>query len=220
MSTTDLSANTRNDATDLQPQFANLAQQHVAGQLGMWVFLVTELMFFGGMFCSYTIYRGRYFEAFRAGSEHLKIALGTTNTAVLLGSSLTVALAVRAAKSGRRSLVVGWLLATIVLGTTFLVIKFTEWGLEYHESLLPGWAFSFEEKYLPEAQLFFSLYFIMTGVHGLHMIIGVAAWLCLTAWVWRVDASNRRATAIEITGLYWHFVDIIWIFLFPLLYLI
>jgi cytochrome c oxidase subunit 3 len=201
--------------------FDDAGQQHEASTLGMWVFLTTEVMFFGGVFTAYVAYRSLYAQAFAHASRLLDVRLGTTNTAVLITSSLTMALAVRAAQLGRRgSVVVGWLAATMLLGTTFLGIKFYEYAEKFREGLVPGSAFTYAGTDPPRAQLFFSLYFAGTGLHALHMIIGLG----LLSWLVREAARGRfgraYATPVEVVGLYWHFVDIVWIFLFPLLYLI
>jgi cytochrome c oxidase subunit 3 len=202
-------------------QFDEPAQQHESATLGMWIFLVTEVMFFGGMFTAYVVYRSLFPEAFGHASRHLDVRLGSINTAVLIGSSLTMALAVRAAQVGRRGgTIAAWLGATMLLGSTFLAIKGYEYWHKFHEGLIPGPGFVYAGPDAKQAQLFISLYFAMTGVHALHMVIGlgVLAWLVTQARRGRFGAAYY--TPVEVSGLYWHFVDIIWIFLFPLLYLI
>jgi cytochrome c oxidase subunit 3 len=205
----------------LQHHFDSLEQQQDASTLGMWIFLATEVMFFGGLFMAYTLYRYWYPDGWAAASHHLNVALGAFNTAVLLGSSLTMALAVRAAQLGRRGGQVVFLLLTIVLGLAFLGVKVIEYADKFEHHLVPGPDFLFQDpRYARAAQIFFSLYFAMTGMHALHMIIGVG----LLSWL-TVNALNRRYTAewntpVELVGLYWHFVDIVWIFLFPMLYLV
>jgi cytochrome c oxidase subunit 3 len=213
----------------LRHHFATKEQQREAASLGMWLFLATEIMFFGGMFCAYLVYRYWYFNEFAAGSRTLNIWLGTTNTAVLICSSLTVALAVRAAQMGKRKLLIGLLLATMVFGLAFLGIKGTEWHEEYVEHHVPGMGFHFDAT-VPQhpgmminsqhSEIFFSLYFAMTGIHALHMIVGLGIFIFLTVMAWKGRYTEDYHTPIEIGGLYWHFVDIIWIYLFPLLYLI
>jgi cytochrome c oxidase subunit 3 len=215
----------------LQHQFDSLEQQKESSTLGMWMFLVTEIMFFGGLFTAYVVYRMKYPHVFAAASYHLNVLQGGINTAVLICSSLTMALAIWAAQVNKRKLIVLFLIATMALGTTFLFIK----GLEYHHKfedpehpsnyLVPGAHFSIDDPDLQgsagqQAQIFFSLYFIMTGIHALHMIIGlgVLAALIRPSWKGRFDALYH--TPLECTGLYWHFVDIVWLFLFPLLYLL
>jgi cytochrome c oxidase subunit III len=201
-------------------QFDNVAQQHEASSLGMWTFLVTEFMFFGGMFLGYTVYRSTYFEAFSHASAHLDIVLGTINTAVLIASSLTVALAVHAAHESNRKALIGFLLLTILLATVFLGIKFTEYYHKYEEHLIPGLSFHYEGANPARAAIFFSFYFAMTGMHALHMIIGIGLFSVLALGAWRGRYSKLYFTPVEMCGLYWHFVDIIWIFLFPLFYLL
>ena len=209
--------------------FATEEQQKNAASLGMWIFLATEIMFFGGMFCAYMIYRYWYFGDFGAGSQSLNVVLGGTNTAVLICSSLTVAVAVRAAQLGQQKLLVVCLVLTIILGFGFLGIK----GIEYHDKFVehhvPGASFHFP-GHIPShpdvpinqqhVQIFFSLYFIMTGLHALHMIIGIGLFAWITFMAMRRRYGPHYYTPVEIAGLYWHFVDIVWIYLFPLLYLI
>ncbi len=207
-------------STAVAHQFEDRAQQNDAGNLGMWVFLVTEVMFFGGMFTVYTVYRIRNQAAFMDASHHLNAVLGAINTIVLLTSSLTMAMAVHAAKIDRRKPLMLFLGLTIALGGVFLVVKGFEYHHKYVEHHIPGPNFHYEDADLARgAELFFSLYFVMTGVHAVHMLIGAGlmVWLICKA---RAGAFNREYNApVEICGLYWHFVDIVWIFLFPLLYL-
>ena len=204
----------------LAHQFDSLAQQKEAATLGMWVFLVTEVLFFGGLFATYAIYRAWYPEAFAAASHELDVTLGTINTVVLITSSLTMALAVHAAQLGQRKLVLLFLAATMTLGAAFLGIKSVEYYHKFAEHHVPGPGFLFEREHFRHAQLFFSLYFIMTGLHALHMVIGIGIMLVMFWWSWRGTITAEYYSPIEISGLYWHFVDIVWIFLFPLLYLI
>jgi cytochrome c oxidase subunit III len=209
------------DALDARAhQFEDLEQQHHASWLGMWVFLATEVMFFGGMFTGYTFYRTGYPDAFAAASNRLDVLLGALNTAVLIGSSFTMALAVHSGQTGRNRAAVRYLLLTIVLGAIFLGVKFYEYHEKFVEHLVPGAAFRFEGPLAGPAQIFFSFYFAMTGMHAVHMIIGIGllAWMALKAR--RELFSPVYYTPIELTGLYWHFVDLVWIFLFPLLYLV
>ena len=204
----------------LAHHFDNLAQQGEASTLGMWVFLVTEVLFFGGLFLVYLVYRSTYPEAFIAGSHELDVLLGGINTAALITSSLTMALAVHAAQTGHRRTLMIFLVVTMVLGAAFLGIKSVEYYHKFVEHHVPGPGFQFEEEYIKHAQLFFSLYFIMTGLHALHMIIGLGIMTWMLWWSWRGVVSAEYYSPIEISGLYWHFVDIVWIFLFPLLYLL
>jgi cytochrome c oxidase subunit 3 len=201
-------------------QFDDVEQQQEVSNLGMWVFLVTEIMFFGGLFTGYAVYRAAYPAAFAEGSQHLDILLGGINTAVLIGSSLTMALAVHSAQVGERSGLVRFLLLTIVLGLVFLGIKGLEYTHKFEEHLVPGSKFVAEGPHAPQMQLFFGFYFSMTGMHALHMVIGIGILAVLTWQAWRGHFSPAYWTPVELTGLYWHFVDIVWIFLFPLLYLL
>ena len=206
--------------------FEDMAQQQEASSLGMWIFLATEIMFFGGLFCGYAIYRGLYLRAFEAGSRILEIQWGATNTAVLIGSSLTMALAVHAAQTGNRKMLQVYLLLTLVLGAAFLGIKFHEYDVKWEHSLVPGlkWAPAPEE--IPAGvspqhmEMFFIFYFFMTMLHALHMIIGMGILTVLLFMARAGKFTERYFAPVEVSGLYWHFVDIVWIFLFPLLYLI
>jgi len=204
----------------LAHHFDDLAQQHEAATLGMWVFLVTEVLFFGGMFLVYSVYRSWYTEAFAAASRELDLTLGATNTAVLIASSLTMALAVHAAQLGQRRTLMLFLLATMALGSVFLGIKGFEYYQKFVEHHVPGPSFQFEREYARQAQIFFSLYFMMTGLHALHMIVGFGIMTVMLVLAWKGRITAEYYSPIEISGLYWHFVDIVWIFLFPLLYLI
>jgi cytochrome c oxidase subunit 3 len=200
--------------------FPDLATQKEAASLGMWVFIAQEIMFFGGLFLTYTIYRGLYPRAFAEASHHLDWKLGAFNTAVLIGSSLTMALAVHAAAVGHRKKIVTWLLLTILLGGVFLGVKVVEYADKFEHHLVPGPSFHFEGTDPRAAQAFYSLYFAMTGLHALHMVIGIPILATIALLAWRGRYSPAHYTPVELTGLYWHFVDIVWIFLFPLLYLI
>ena len=207
-------------ASVLAHHFVDLDQQHEANILGMWTFLVTEVMFFGGMFAVYLIYRFAYSDVFAEASRHLDVRLGTINTGVLLCSSLTMALAVHAVQTSKRKLAVTFLLATIVLGSIFLGIKGLEYYHKFEEHLIPGSNFIYEGLDPQKAQLFLGLYLTMTGFHALHMIIGIAVIAYFAVGAWRGWYSSENYTPVEMLGLYWHFVDIVWVFLFPLLYLI
>jgi len=201
-------------------QFEDAEQQHEASTLGMWAFLITEVMFFGGLFAGFFVYVLGHTQAFAEGSRHLDLTLGTINTLVLLGSSLTMALAVRSAQQGRRQGQVLFLILTMTLGLAFLGIKGLEYAHKFEQHLVPGPLFRMDGPHAQFAQLFFSFYFAMTGVHALHMIVGVGllAWLLVNALRGRYSAEYF--TPIEVSGLYWHFVDVVWIFLFPTLYLV
>lgn len=201
-------------------QFDDIGQQHEASWIGMWIFLATEVMFFGGMFVGYTVYRSVYPQAFAGASNHLDVLLGSINTAVLICSSFTMALAVHNAEAGDSRRLVRSLLCTIGLGALFLGIKFFEYYTKFQEHLVPGSAFRFEGPLARPAEIFFSFYFAMTGMHALHMIIGIGLLTALIVKARRSRFSPYYYTPVEIIGLYWHFVDIVWIFLFPLLYLV
>ena len=201
-------------------QFDNATQQRESATFGMWIFLATEILFFGAMFLGYTVYRLAYPAAFAAASRHTLLAFGGTNTAVLLISSATMAFAVRAAREKRRIALALRLFVTAALGTLFLGIKGFEYAREISEHLLPGASFHFEQPFAPRAEMFFYLYFLMTGVHALHVTIGVILIAIFGFRAWRKDAFMRNDTAVDLLGLYWHFVDIVWVFLFPLIYLV
>jgi cytochrome c oxidase subunit 3 len=204
----------------LAEQFDDLAQQHEAANLGMWVFLATEILFFGGLFAGYTVYRAAYPEAFREGSHHLDLRLGAINTVVLITSSLTMALAVHRAQEGRRRALIRFLLLTLALGMVFLGIKGTEYVHKYEEALVPGSRFSYSGSHAGQVQLFLIFYFVMTGLHAFHMLVGIGLLGVLAFLAWRGHFSAHYYTPVDTSGLYWHFVDIVWIFLFPLLYLL
>ena len=203
-------------------QFENVDQQRDAGRLGMWVFLVTEILFFGGMFTAYIVYRSLHLQAFITGSHLLEVKFGATNTAVLIVSSLTMALAIRSAQIGKgKGDTIFWLILTMLLGATFLFLKFRfEWYHDYVDGIVPGVSWSYHGPYAPGAELFMCFYFFMTGLHALHMIVGIGILTVLIIMTARNKFSSQYYAPLEISGLYWHFVDIVWIFLFPLLYLI
>jgi len=235
---------------ELYGQFQTMQQQKETATLGMWVFLVTEILFFGGLFLAYTINRHAFSTAFGVGGNMLDLTLGAANTVVLILSSLTMAMAVWSATTSKKSLVTIFLILTLVLGCVFLGVKVVEYKQKFDHHLIPGNAFDItyctknaaacglsgaaltsETKEIKDgldadpdlnahAQLYFSLYFGMTGLHALHMIIGAGLllWLILQSGKGRFDANYN--TPVENIGLYWHFVDIVWIYLFPLLYLI
>jgi len=275
----------------LQHHFDDMEQQKEASGFGMWVFLVQEVMFFGGLFSAYLVYRSRYFGGFGTASSTLDIKLGTINTVVLIGSSLTMAIAVNAAQLGKRIRLIAFILATMFLGTIFLGIKVVEYSQKYERREIPGANFCFEptngpacagvsevheptlelvkryltsgvgkppvpahtdsgavvgrepgpgreetvdtgetittgvgaserQRSLPGAEIYFALYFAMTGMHALHMIVGMALMTWLLILAYKGVFTNTYFTTVENFGLYWHFVDIVWIYLFPLLYLI
>jgi cytochrome c oxidase subunit 3 len=201
-------------------QFDDPEQQRSAATLGMWIFLVTEVMLFGGLFTSYTVYRWSYRAAFVEGSHHMDLVIGAVNTAVLLVSSLAMALAVQNAALGRRRALLGYLATTAALGAIFLVLK----GIEYYEhaadGLVPGRLWQYHGRESRHVEMFFWLYYAMTGLHAVHLAVGVLLVSTLLGLAWRGRFSAAYHTPIEIVGLYWHLVDVIWVFLFPLFYLI
>jgi len=208
----------------LRVQFDSAEQQKDASQLGMWIFLITEIMFFGGMFACYTVYRNWYPEVFAIASSSLNEVLGAANTGVLLLSSFTMVMAVRAGQLGQQKMIIIFLILTLLFGGVFLGVKAIEWKEKFDEHHIPGQAAFHVEGIKPadqgHAQLFFSLYFAMTGLHALHMVIGVGILLTLIMQARKGVYSADYYTPVDVAGLYWHFVDVIWIFLFPLLYLI
>ncbi len=247
----------------LQHHFDTMAQQKEAAVVGMWVFLLTEILFFGGLFAAYMVYRIWYFDAFAEASRSLSLVWGGLNTAVLIGSSLTMAMAVRCAQTNKRMATVNWLILTMVLGSVFLGVKVIEYADKFEHHHVPGYNFQWAaahpstplgasdapavagEHAAPAGedaaaataaphrelalnadqlqlttQIYFSLYFTMTGLHALHMIIGIGI-MCVITWMsWKGRFDEQYYTPVEMAGLYWHFVDIVWIFLFPLLYLV
>jgi cytochrome c oxidase subunit III len=225
----------------LQHHFENMEQQREAGTLGMWVFLVTEIMFFGGMFLAYTLYRSLYPAAFASASNHLDITLGTVNTLVLILSSFTMAMAVYFTQTGKHRPQVLCLIVTLVLGLTFLGIKAKEYSDKYYDHLIPGRLIPgnpynpvvaehgdkdphklhlIEGATVEKVQMFYWIYFAMTGMHALHMIIGAGLLTYLIIFSLKLRFGPEYHSPVEVIGLYWHFVDIVWIFLFPLLYLL
>jgi cytochrome c oxidase subunit III len=236
---------------ELYGQFETLEQQKESASLGMWVFLVTEVLFFGGMFMTYTINRSAFSTAFGVGSNTLDITLGGLNTVVLIMSSLTMAMAVWASHTGKKQLITLFLILTLSLGCVFLGVKVIEYKQKFDHHLIPGRSFDItycsrnpaacgvadpqkieeEKKEIDKAsaadvylnghgQLYFSLYFGMTGLHALHMIVGAGLLLFLIKESIAGRYTTTYNTPVEMIGLYWHFVDIVWIYLFPLLYLI
>jgi len=187
----------------------------------MWVFLVTEIMFFGGMFGAYTVYRQLYPDAFASTSQFMNVTIGAINTAVLICSSFTMVLAVRSAQLGRKKALILFLVATLILGCVFLGVKYTEYHEKWEDHHVPGPYFQYaDSRYFHQAQILFFLYFAMTGMHAIHMIVGAGLLTTLIVMAARDRFSSVWYTPVEMIGLYWHFVDIVWIFLFPLLYLI
>jgi cytochrome c oxidase subunit 3 len=213
----------------LAHHFEDLEQQRTSATLGMWTFLATEVMFFGGLFAGFAIYRFTDPTAFAAACRELDVVAGTINTFVLLTSSLTMALAVRAGQQGDSRGQVRYLVATMLLATIFLGIKASEYLEEYHKHLVPGLNFTTAMIKTPggatpheikQTELFFVFYFFMTGLHATHMVIGIGVMIWMASLAARGRFTRLYHTPLELTGLYWHFVDLVWVFLFPLLYLI
>jgi cytochrome c oxidase subunit III len=239
------------DVSHLEEQFRNPDQQREAATLGMWTFLATEVLFFGGLLVAYAVYRIRWPEDFRHGSLDLKWYLGGINTAVLLLSSFSMVLAVRASQKGDNHRIIRYLLITMALAITFVGIKFCEYYVEYDEGLLPGKTFRAEEpapsresaltrhlgqfeawmspvardpgensRRTEHEELFMCFYFILTAIHATHMLIGIGVMTVLAIMARNRKFSQGWHNPVEITGLYWHFVDTVWVFLFPILYLL
>lgn len=212
----------------LQHHFDTPAQQFDTAKLGMWAFLAQELLFFSGLFVAYGVYRSWYPEMFKAASHQLNKEMGAFNTVVLLFSSFTAAMAVRSSQLGKKKATGNYILVTIACAFGFLVVKYFEYTHKFHAGLLPGRYFAPHPEHLAHGvtslpahtESFFSLYFMMTGIHGIHVVVGIGVLI----WIWlrnqRGDFSKEFFTPVDITALYWHLVDLVWIYLFPLLYLI
>ena len=203
----------------LGEHYNTLEQQHTASELGMWLFLATELMLFGGLFTGYTVYRTVYSAGFAEGSRHLDLVYAGVNTVVLITSSLTMSLGVRAAQLGQRRALVRSLSATGVLGLVFIAIKALEYQKHFSEGMVPGLVWTFDGPLASQVQLFFFAYFAMTGLHTVHLAVGIVIVLGMALLATRGAFVAERHTPVEMLGLYWHFVDVIWMFLLPLLYL-
>lgn len=204
----------------LKTHFRDLDQQREAAELGMWIFLMTELLLFGGLFTAYVVYRTSYAQTFVVTSHELSTPIGTINTAVLLISSFGIALAVRGARVNGRKRLIGGLTLALLLGTVFMVLKGYEYYDHYLHHQVPGLNFVWTRPHPEQAQVFFFLYFAMTGVHAIHLTVGIVIVAVLLVQAWRRRYSSEYYTPVEVGGLYWHFVDVIWIFLYPMLYLI
>ena len=222
-----MSASTHTEVETLKHHFDNLEQQHSAERLGMWMFLATEVLFFSGLFGSYTVYRLYYPVEFEVASSKLNLYFATINTVFLVTSSLTMTFAIRAAKLGRRDALIRFLLVTAALGTAFMVVKGFEYAQDFEEGLVPGKYFNpVPEKAFPtqgvdlgKVQLFLCFYYIMTGIHGIHLIIGIGCVLWLVFEAARGKIPPENYSTVDVVSLYWHLVDAIWLFLMPLLYL-
>ena len=203
----------------LREQFRSPEQQRETASIGMWVFLITEMMLFGGLFMAFTVYRSLFPIPFMQGSADMSIVLGGTNTIVLICSSLTMALSVYSAATGDRRMLAIFLIATMFLGFVFLGIKFTEYYLHYQDHRVPGIWFNWPGTAAPHVEMFFVFYFIMTGLHALHMFVGEGLLFTMLLRTGVGTFSSKYHTPIEIVGLYWHFVDIVWVFLFAIFYI-
>jgi cytochrome c oxidase subunit 3 len=213
----------------LEEQYRDLGQQHQSATLGMWIFLATEVMLFGGLFTGLAVYHFLYTEAFEKASVKLNWRIGGINTVVLLVSSLFIVLAVHYARLGVNRRVVLFLGLTALMGVLFLVFKGWEYYTDYRDNLIPGWRFDDAEWIEKEGlnpsgvqhvKLFLMFYWIMTGIHGLHVTLGIIAVVTMLVLAWRGYLSPAYYTPVDVTALYWHFVDIVWIFLLPMLYLL
>ena len=204
----------------LQHHFTTYEQQNDAAKIGMWLFLVTEILLFGGLFVGFAIMQSLHREAFIAAHHHLDRTLGFINTVVLLCSSYTMVMAVHSAQTSRRKRLIVYLLLTLAFAGTFLGIKYIEYSHKFHEGLLPGKFYWHHGDAVPGQFMFFSFYFMMTGLHGLHIVAGMAAITWVLRRAIRGDFTASYNSPVDLVGLYWHLVDVIWIYLFPLLYLI
>jgi cytochrome c oxidase subunit III len=202
--------------------FASAEDEFEACKQGMWLFMVTEVLMVGGLFVAYAIFRGLYADMFKEAHKLLSIPLGATNTVILITSSVTMVLGVSSSQRGQRGKTMLYLFLTFLLACGFLCVKYVEYSTKFHHGIFPGGLNQYHELDAthPNAPIFFSLYFVMTGIHALHVIVGMG----LIAWLWNRARKNEFGphyfTPVELVGFYWHFVDLVWIFLFPLLYLV
>jgi cytochrome c oxidase subunit 3 len=204
---------------ELREQFATPEQQRETAGIGMWVFLITEVMLFGGLFTAFTVYRLSHPIAFDAGSAHMEFLIGGINTGVLICSSFTMALAIHSAATGREKRVTLFLLATMIIGALFLALKFTEYYLHFQDHKVPAFWFEYSGPRAPYVQMFFVFYFLMTGLHALHMTIGIGILSVLLFRTLLGSFSAEYYTPLELGGLYWHFIDIVWVFLYAIFYI-
>jgi cytochrome c oxidase subunit 3 len=204
----------------LAHHFDTIEKQDTAVRLGMWLFLGTEVLLFAGLFLGYSVYRHFYHATFHAASRTLDLSLGTLNTVVLITSSFTVAMAFYAIKKGKTALCAGMLVATILFALTFLGVKSVEYAHKFAEGALPGKFYHFHEVTGPGANLFYTVYFLATGLHAFHVIVGMSILIWVLVRVLKGHFGPSYYVPVELGGLYWHLVDLVWIFLFPLLYLI
>ncbi|MBV8832779.1 MAG: cytochrome c oxidase subunit 3 family protein [Acidobacteriaceae bacterium] len=204
---------------ELREQYASPPQQRETASIGMWVFLASEVLLFGALFSAFTVYRLSHPYAFDAGSAHMEFLIGGINTGILICSSFTMALAVHSSEEGKQKFILLYLAATMILGAIFLALKFTEYYLHYEEHKFPAFWFEYSGPHAPQVQMFFVFYFIMTGLHALHMTIGIGILgvLFFRTLLGRFNAAYH--TPIEIGGLYWHFIDVVWVFLYAIFYI-
>jgi cytochrome c oxidase subunit 3 len=223
-------------AAHVAHQFDSAEQQKHSSLLGIWIFLLTEIMFFGAVFVAYGVYRSRFPDAFALGTHQLNLDLGGLNTIILMTSSFTMTLAVLAARANKKVQIVNWLIVSIVLGIVFLGIKAVEYKAKFDHHLVPGHNFMFDAHHLANGnehfaniaatinpgnlKMFFGFYFVMTGLHAIHMIIGIGILFFILNMARKGKFNSAYYNPLECTGLYWHFVDMVWIFLFPALYLL
>lgn len=217
-------------------QFDSAEQQKHSSLLGIWIFLLTEIMFFGAVFVAYGVYKGRFSDAFALGTHQLSLQMGALNTGILMLSSFTMTLAVLAARANKKAQIINWLVVSIVLGVVFLGIKAFEYKAKFDHHLVPGYNFEFNAHHLANGsavfaeiaekinpgnfKMFFGFYFVMTGLHAIHMIIGIGILFFILNMARKGKFNSAYYNPLECTGLYWHFVDLVWIFLFPTLYLL
>ena len=204
----------------LRHHFADMEQQRASATLGMWVFLITEIMFFGGLFLAYLVYRAAHPMAFELGSEHMEFWFGTINTVILLCSSMMVALAVHAVSVGNNKLCAFLFVLAALCGVAFLGLKAVEYYNHYLEGSVPGAFWHLDVPDAQNVQMFFYIYFVMTGLHAIHVTIGIGLLATIGYFAWKGHYTPEYNNPVHVSGLYWHFVDIVWIFLYPLLYLI
>jgi cytochrome c oxidase subunit 3 len=207
-------------ASPLAHHFESLEKQAHAARLGMWLFLATEVLLFTALFAAYGVYRFLYPEGFAQSSRSIETWIGLVNTIVLVTSSFTVAMGLDAAVKGKNRRTALLFAASVGLALVFLGFKAIEYTHHFQEGQLPGRYYTFEGVQAPGASLYFSLYFLITGLHGIHVVIGMTALAVVGALAWRGRFTPAYHTPVELSGLYWHLVDLIWIFVFPLIYLI
>lgn len=204
----------------VQHHFVDAEQQRESSKLGMWIFLLTEVLTFGGLFAAYAVFRAWYPDMFINAHKALDVTMGSINTVVLITSSVTIALAIRSLQIGKAIAAQRYLILTLLLAATFLVIKYFEYSHKFHVGQLPGHFYTYEGIEGTNPHVFFGIYFAMTGLHGLHVIIGMGVITWMLIRTAKGEFSPEYYTPVEMTGLFWHLVDLVWIYLFPLFYLI